>query len=172
MLKLSNYYDVMEYDREIDVTGSELVLFRIDASEVIRGRKFHLFYGMPHKTPMDAAFNPEKGTLQYLKFMLVDTKIKKERPNISLELFPYNLSVSSETFSFKKSQLEFEKGFEVYFFDDTVMYLESEDNGKKFGYELNKENYILINESNDIAGVLLKNLSKDEVNLLKEAEVI
>ena len=64
------------------------------------------------------------------------------------------------------------KDFDILFSENNLIILEEGIKNSVFGYSLNGTNYILVDENNNIVGLAFKNISLDEIKVLREVKVI
>lgn len=80
--------------------------------------------------------------------------------------------IYSEDFTIDNTNLNFQKDFDVLLFENSLIILEARVKNNVYGYSLSGTNYILVDENNIIVGLAFKNISMDEMKVLRDVKVI
>ncbi|MBC2250449.1 hypothetical protein HCB49_10660 [Listeria sp. FSL L7-0123] len=160
------------YERSIESMGTGLILFKIRVKEKNIGHNYHLFYENGKKPPLDVAINPKKGTIEYISFFLQDEKLDLNEMNLDLSLGENNIIITDSKLSENSSDISMHKEFSTFLSGNSIIIVEQSVEGNLMGYKLNEFNYILFNKDQEVAGVLLKNITSDEMEQIKESKAI
>lgn len=162
----------IEYDRKIEGMGTGLVLFKIGTNDKSLGAKYHLFYENGWKPPVDVAINVESSQIEYISFFAQDEKIVEEEIKNEIILFDDNIKIKDSDFSERNYDKSVQKEFDIVKVDNDIILLSKNIQGKIFAYQLDKRNYILCDQTNDIVGVLMKQILLTEFETLKESNIL
>ena len=121
----------------------------------------------------DVSFHTYRGNFNYLHFFLLDKDLVFEKPPF---VFPelifkglpfFDISVYSD-----KNYHIFEEGdFSYYYYENTIYALNKEQ-AYSYCVELNPFNIFIFDENDCISGVVLKNISNKEKDVLRECGLI
>ncbi|MBC2183846.1 hypothetical protein HCB33_10810 [Listeria sp. FSL L7-0233] len=160
------------YERSIESMGTGLILFKIRVKEKNIGHNYHLFYENGKKPPLDVAINPKKGTIEYISFFLQDEKLDLNEMNLDLSLGENNIIITDSKLSENSCDISRHKEFSTFLSGNSIIVVEQRVESNLKGYKLNEFNYILFNKDQDVAGVILKNITSDEMEQIKESKAI
>ena len=157
--------------RKFESMGKNLLLIKMEVYPR-DGSPFHWLLENGKKPPFDIAINKEDASISYIKFFFQDEKIKKIDKVIKVKSekngFPkFNIG----NFNQNKYQI-FNKGDVNVSFDGlNLCLIISSIEIHKF-LNLDENNVMLFNDDGVFAGVLFKNLLKDEIEELKIAQIV
>lgn len=171
MYELKKYKD---FKRTFEIFGEKYILLKIEraykSSYIV-----HLLYGEKEKPPFDVAVSREENSdfsIEYITFF-IDKIVEVIYKSIKIILKEESLY-----FKFEKipnchlPMFNFKGRFDNFLFKNELVILKKEYTGEIYGYRLTEDNYILIDNNDNIIGIYLKNLSIDEMNSLKEANFL
>ena len=159
------------YERKIEGMGTGLVLFKICTIVKCSGAKYHLFYENGWKPPVDIAINIDSSQIEYISFFAQDEKIVEEKIKNKIILVDDTIKIKESIFSEKNYEKSIPREFNIVKSNNDIVLLSKDTEGQLFAYSLGDRNYILTNQSNDIVGVLMKQILTTEVDTLKETNV-
>ena len=167
------YYDSKNKKiyRNFESMGKKLLLVKMEVYPR-DGYPFHWLLENGKKPPFDIAINKEDASISYIKFFFQDEKIKKIDKVIKVKSekngFPkFNIGNFNQT----KYQI-FNEGDANAFFDGlNLCLIISSIEIHKF-LNLDENNVLLFSNDGFFAGVLFKNLLKDEIEELKFAQIL
>lgn len=172
MFQLKTINIQKKYLRDFEGMGEGLVLLKVESAVKRAGHNYHLFYRNGKKPPLDIAINPNDFSIEYVSFFIQNELIKVDDSKLGIVYSEDNLLISSANFSIDTTNLSFMKDFEILFSENNLIILEEGIKNSVFGYSLNVTNYILVDENNNIVGLAFKNISLDEIKVLREVKVI
>ncbi len=172
MFQLKTIKKQKKYRRDFEGMGEGLVLLKVESEVKNAGYNYHLFYRNGKKPPLDIAINPNDFSIEYASFFLQDELIRVENGISEIVYSDDNLLIFSEGFTIDTTNLSFMKDFEVFFSENNLIILEAGIKNSVCGYSLTEANYILVAENNNIVGLAFKNISLDEMKVLREVKVI
>lgn len=172
MFQLKKIKKSKKYQRDFEGMGEGLVLLKVESEVKNIGHNFHLFYRNGKKPPLDIAINPNDFSIEYVSFFLQDELIRVENSISEITYKDDNLLIYSEDFTIDNTNLNFQKDFDVLLFENSLIILEARVKNNVYGYSLSGTNYILVDENNIIVGLAFKNISINEMKVLRDVKVI
>jgi hypothetical protein len=172
MYQLEKIKTSKRYQRDFEGMGEGLVLLKVESEVKNIGYNFHLFYRNGKKPPLDIAINPDNFSIEYVSLFLQDELIKIENSLTEIIYKDENLLISYKDFTIDNTNLNFKKDFDIHLFENSLIILDVQVKKEVYGYLLSGTNYILVDENNNIVGLAFKNISKNEMDILKDAKVI
>lgn len=172
MYKINKIKDDKKFKREFEGMGEGLVLLKVESMIRNTGYNYHLFYRNSKKPPLDIAINPQNHVVEYVSFFLQDEHIEQVQTNVNIELREESLYFNFEELSVDNTALNFQKDFVVQLYEKNLVVIENGYCGKIYGYLLSGNNYILVDNEDNIIGLNFKNISIQELEILKEVKVI
>lgn len=172
MFQLKTINIQKKYLRDFEGMGEGLVLLKVESAVKRAGHNYHLFYRNGKKPPLDIAINPNDFSIEYVSFFIQNELIQVDDSKLGIVYSEDNLLISSANFSIDTTNLSFMKDFDILFSENNLIILEEGIKNSVFGYSLNGTNYILVDENNNIVGLAFKNISLDEIKVLREVKVI
>lgn len=173
MFQLKMIKKQKKYRRDFEGMGEGLVLLKVESEVKNTGYNYHLFYRNGKKPPLDIAINPNDFSIEYVSFFLQDEFIQQVEKGISEIVYSNdNLLIFSESFNIDTTNLSFMKDFDVFYSENNLIILEAGIKNSVYGYSLTEANYILVAEKKHIVGLAFKNISLDEMKVLREVKVI
>lgn len=172
MFQIKTIKKPKKYRRDFEGMGEGLVLLKVESEAKNTGYNYHLFYRNGKKPPLDIAINPNDFSIEYTSFFLQDEFIQVENSISGIVYSDDNLLISSENFTLDTTNLSFMKDFDVFFSENNLIILEAGIKNSVSGYSLSEANYILVAENSNIVGLAFKNISLDEMKVLREVKVI
>ena len=160
------------YKRQIESMGEGLVLVEISAENKTVGQKYHLFYENGKKPPLDIAINPSNNTVAYISFFVQDEKIEKKQ--LSYDIFYIGLSVEIYCSNSNENHVQefFLKDFYMNFSNDDLFVMDIEEIKDLVGYQLDPNNFIIFDKARLFRGIVMKNITKNEMEQFKESSVV
>ncbi len=157
--------------RKFESMGENLLLIKLEVFPKSRS-PFHWFLEDQKKPPFDIAINPDDGSISYIKFFFQDENLKnldnvmcRKKQQAGIPQF----DISS--FNEKTYQI-FEVGYVESFLNEKSLYLIISNVGVYQFLDLDTNNAMLFNEDDFCAGLLLKNLSEEEIKELVRAKIL
>ena len=172
MFQLKTINNQKKYLRDFEGMGEGLVLLKVESAVKRAGYNYHLFYRNGKKPPLDIAINTNDFSIEYVSFFIQNELIQVDDSKLGIVYSEDNLLISSANFSIDTTNLSFMKDFDILFSENNLIILEEGIKNSVFGYSLNGTNYILVDENNNIVGLAFKNISLDEIKVLREVKVI
>jgi hypothetical protein len=172
MFQLKKIKKSKKYQRDFEGMGEGLVLLKVELEVKNIGHNFHLFYRDGKKPPLDIAINPNDFSIEYVSFFLQDELIRVENSMPEIIYKDDSLLICSECFTINNTKLNFMKNFNVILFENSLIVLEERIKNDVYGYPLSGTNYILVDANNIIVGLAFKNISMNEMKILRNAKVI
>lgn len=162
----------ISYTRHIESMGKGLVLFKVKANKKAIGQNYHYFYEDKKKPPLDIAINPKNNLIEYVSFFAQDEKIEQTSLNLNIKFINKNVEFYGFDMDLNYAEERYMKDFKLYFDKGNIYLLSSEESVDLIGYEVNHNNNILFDKSDIFYGLLLSNISDDEINEMKQSEVL
>ncbi|HMM19085.1 MAG TPA: hypothetical protein PKA10_00005 [Selenomonadales bacterium] len=157
--------------RKCESMGNGLLLVRLDIEPRTQS-SFHWLLENKRKPPFDIAINPQNGLISYLKFFLQDEKVKEQ--GCTMQCGKYQVEglplFDLQEFNEKNYQI-FEEGQLDAFYDGRNLCITTPDFVGYRCLNLDEKNAILFDEKSFFVGVILKNLSEEEIGELMQANV-
>lgn len=172
MYKIDKVQEIKTFTRSFEEMGKGLVLLKVEAKVKNIGYNYHLFYRNGKKPPLDVAVHPEYLLVEYASFFLQDELIKLGPQILDIEFQKENLRFLFDNLSVDNTHLDFQNDFDALLMEDYLVILEKGFNKKIFAYFLDVDNYILMDEGDNIIGLCFKNILSGELDILKEVEVL
>lgn len=161
-----------KYVRKIEGMGEGLVLFEVSALEKRVGQNYHLFYADKRKPPLDIAINPSDGTIEYISYFVQDEMIKCNSIKNEIINNGVGISITHENFSENNVHITVESNFEFTKSENDIWILRTDiGNSILTEYEINELNGLLF-ANNQFCGVILKNLSEEEIQEIENSNCL
>ncbi|MBY6837968.1 hypothetical protein FDG50_12625 [Clostridium botulinum] len=154
-----------DYTRYIEGMGKGLVLFKVKANKKAIGQNYHYFYEDKKKPPLDITVNPKNKMIEYVSFFAQDEKIGQMSLNLNITFDCFNIDANPP-------EEKIMKNFILNFNDNNLYLLDSEASQYLIGYEINIDNHILFDQDNIFRGILLSNISDEEIKDMRQSAVL
>lgn len=172
MYKIKKENKTKIYKRDFEGMGDALVLLKVESVIKNLGYNYHLFYRNGKKPPLDIAVNPNDLAIEYVSFFLQDESIKKQHNLLKIDYQEDSLFFSFSNLSIDNTSLNFQNDFDALLVENDLIILEKSFCKKINAYLLSKDNYVLIDDEDNIIGICFRNISVQELKTLKEVKVI
>lgn len=170
MVKTTNFK--IDYTRYIEGMGKNLVLFKVKADKKAIGQNYHYFYEDKKKPPLDIAVNPKNNMIEYVSFFAQNEQIEQISLNLNITFVNKNIEINCLNMDENHPEEKLARKFRLNFDNNNLYLLDSEVLVDLMGYEINTNNYILFDKDNVFHGLLLSNISEDEIKEMKESLVL
>jgi len=172
-MKLRQIEIQKEYVRTIEKMGKELVLFKISAAYKRIGQNYHLYFEDKRKPPLNIAINPENGTIEYITYFAQKEKIILHNI-VNIIDFKDKFAVIEEgLFDKNNTDVILEKRFKIIKSNNDIFIMDTEIlNESLQAYKINDVNYLLFTSAGDFCGVLLKDISEEELNEIRSSQCL
>ena len=162
-----------KYIRTIEEMGEGLVLFKTCIVNRRFGQNFHLFFSDKRKPPLDIAINPERKTIEYFSYFAQDEKIVERGVKNEVKYKSGIVTIEEDLFGEENTNIELERSFEIVKNKSNIFILSSElTNEPLQAYQIDSTNYLLFSNSNEFCGILLKEISKKELEEIKNSKCL
>lgn len=166
--KLIESNDSPVYKRKFEIMGNKILLVRIDKDDFCLS-PFHWIYENNMKPPLDIAINTYDATIKYITFFIQEDELRILEKMYNITYVDALPTVDINAFNEKKYTFSIFKTF-TYEVDRKDMYIiKSDSKDILFAYTLSINDYVLCNSKGDFSGLLLKNISKEEKDILIKA---
>lgn len=172
-IKLKCIQNEKEYFRTIEGMGEGLVLFKISVVNKRIGQNFHLFFEDNRKPPMDIAINPKSGTVEYISYFAQDEKLDSRIVMNDIEYKDGLPTIEEELLDEKNTSIALEKRFKIVLSNDDIfiLYEDIMDEPLK-AYKIDDTNCMLFSEDLEFYGVMLKAISKKEIEEIQKSRCL
>ncbi|WP_252251033.1 hypothetical protein [Clostridium sp. ZBS13] len=161
-----------DYTRYIESMGKGLVLFKVKVNKKAIGQNYHYFYEDKKKPPLDIAVNPKNKMIEYVSFFAQDEKIGQMSLNLNITFVTKNITFDCFNIDANPPEEKIMKNFILNFNDNNLYLLDSEASQELIGYEINIDNHILFDQDNTFCGILLSNISDEEIKEMRQSVVL
>lgn len=161
---------IKKFKRIFEEIDKELIFLKITRVPEEFKNNIHLFYHNHKNPPFDVAINENDFGIEYITFCLDEIT--------GIIYKPIKIILKEESLYFKFKEIaknytfNFEGDFSNFLFQNDLIILQKGNIGEIYGYRLTDNTYILIDENDNIIGIYLKNLSIDEMNSLKNTNIL
>ncbi len=169
-LKRISDNNLSSYSRKMESMGRGLLLVKIECSSKSQA-PYHFLFENGKKPPLDVALNASNGIIDYIKFFLQDEKVLKGNKVVAIEEVEGIVEISIDEFDKENYQIFIESDFEISLKDNSIYVSRREMLPKKSVY-LSANTSILFTEDNDFVGLVLGEITVDELNEMNKSEVL
>lgn len=171
-MKLKRFSDnnLSSYSRKMESMGRGLLLVKIESSSKSQA-PYHFLFENGKKPPLDVALNVSNGMIDYIKFFLQDEKVLKGNKIVGIEEIEGNVEISIAEFDKENYQTFIESDFEISLKDNSIYVSRCEMLPKK-AVSLSANTSILFTEDNDFVGLVLSEITVDELKEMNKSEVL
>ncbi|MCM1113248.1 MAG: hypothetical protein NC399_08360 [Muribaculum sp.] len=173
IMKIECVENTIEYSRNIEGMGDELILFKIKAVNRYGGQNYHLFFEDKRKPPLDIAINPNSGTIEYFSFFTQDEKIIEREVKNSIQYRSGVITIEDDSFNVDHPHIRIEKKFEIVKSNEDIFVLCVDLlNAPMQAYRVDEFNYLLFADNYEFAGALLKKITEKELKEIQRSNCL
>ena len=162
----------VSYTRYIESMGKVLVLFKLKADEKAIGQNYHYFYEDKKKPPLDIAINPKNMMIEYISFFVQDEKIEQNNFKLNFQLINKNIKFDSLNRNKEDYEKRITKNFNINLNNNILYIIDSNDITNLIAYKIDSNNYIFFDKENTFHGLLMRNISNEEIAEMKKSLVL
>jgi hypothetical protein len=183
IMLIKELFEIKKYKRKVESFAMDLLLFDIE-KERRRHTLHYLKYdyriiqkinGEERETillGLEIAVSPIHNEIEYINFY-VGKKINRKSHNYSINYLEYPIKLIDEIFeSTQEATYYNDVAFETYLNNNILYFIDGRAIKNLIAYKINEDNYILMDENNKISGMVLKNFTEKELEVIYSTELI
>lgn len=156
-----------QFKRNIESMDGDVVLLTIHPVKDEALWKYYYLY-RKNDLPLEIGINPYSYQLEYVEYVRPQRKIRRAREKREITYSEDGLRLFDEWFDQWHIYINFEKDFSLEYDGKDLLVFCEDDFTDVVGYRLAPNAYVLVSNEN-IAGLILKDLSPDEIKILESA---
>ena len=131
----------LEYMRQIEGMGEDLVLFKINVNPKSVGQNYHYYFEDKIKPSLDFAINPKNKMIEYVSFFVQNEKIIKKSLDINIILENHNIQIDSHDFDENHTEKTCKRIFNINLYKDNIYVVDKGSYGDLNGYVVSSDTY-------------------------------
>ena len=180
---IEELFEIRKYKRKVESFAVDLLLFNIE-----KERRSHTVYylkydyrmlqnlnGIERETillGLEIAVSPIYYEIEYISFY-VGKKISKSSHNYNINYIEYSIKLIDEIFeSTQEATYYSDIIFETYLNNDVLYFIDKKAVKNLIAYKINEDNYILMDQNNKVSGMVLKNFTEKELEIINSTELM
>ena len=121
---------------------------------------------------LEVGINGNYGEIEYACFYISE-KINTTIMSYNINYVEYNVNLIDRMFDTKDIATYFENiQFETFYIKDILYFVNKEACNNLNAYKLGEGNYILLDENNEVSGMVLKKITEKELEIINSTELI
>lgn len=172
-----------KYKRKIESFAKDLLFFNIEKED--RRHTIHYLkydYRTIQNTNgieqenislgLEVAISPIYNEIEYISFY-VGEKINRKNHDYNISYAGYSIKLIDEVFESNKEATYYSDVlFETYLNDGILYFIDKKAIKDIIAYKINEDNYILMDQNDIISGIIMKNFTKKELEIINSTELI
>lgn len=148
-------------------------LFKTSVANKRVGQNFHLFFEDRRKPPLDIAINPDSGTVEYVSYFAQDEKLIVCNIINDIDYKDGLIIIEEDYFDEKNVSISLEKKFKIVKNDNGIFVLHEKILDEALlAYRMDKSNYLLFLKDFEFCGIMMKDISKDELEEIRNSQCL
>lgn len=178
MLSIKESQAIKTYNKIIERIGDKFVLLKIVNKFKVSGQYTYLFFRAPNadaekykrKLPLEIALT---GDDDIERIGLYAEGIVPQLPsNLKIQYTQKTIGLSESEVNPKKFTYEKTKEFDIFRSGQDIYVIQKNNTDELYAYDLAPAGYILITGKPEVAGLILKDLTEEEMQVLQNANVL
>lgn len=169
-MNISITNNLTAYTRTIESMGRGLILFKVRANKKMLGQNYHYFFEDKRKPPLDLAINPKTRLVEYISFFAQDEEFVRDKTACEIIFISNSVAFACDGFSENSPEEREEREFALTYIENSVYAIDKSYHNKLFGYQIDKENFMLFDEDYVFRGCILKDITSNEFSEIAKSD--